>query len=109
MIIEYKNEGYNIRYLIDGSKIIFRNDELILDLEELTQDYDIEIDVFLTYDNKIVDKYSENSRLYIAQIEIPARRYNLVGDEETGYQNIPVPFDMSLCKLILWGLDRIYE
>lgn len=109
MIIEYKCEGYYIRYAIDGSKITFRNNELTLNLEELEQDYDIDIDVFLTYDNKIVDKYSENARLYIAQIEIPARRYNLIGDEENGYQNIPVPFDMSLCKLILWGLNDIYE
>ena len=47
---------------------------------------------------------------YAAQIVIPARRYDVIedGEDENGESKeilVPIPFDMSLCTLILWGLE----
>ncbi len=47
---------------------------------------------------------------YAAQVIVPARRYDVIedGEDENGEPKeipVPIPFDMSLCTLILWGLE----
>ena len=48
---------------------------------------------------------------YAAEIVIPARRYDMIEDgvDENGeVREVPMPidFDMTLCTLILWGLEE---
>ena len=68
------------------------------------------LDICIDEENGVVIGTGGKAQKYAAQIIIPARRYDVIEDGEDEEGNVreipvPVPFDMSLCTLILWGLE----
>ncbi len=105
-----KTPGNHLEYCVSQNKITFGDDELTINLQQRERDYNVVLDICIDIEGGIVIGTGGSARLYAAQIEIPARRYDTVEDgyEIDGtkkYITNPVPFDISLCTLILWGLE----
>ncbi len=92
----------------DGKKIIFGDDELAINLSARERDEAVTLDICIDAENGIVIGVGGTAQKYAAQIDIPARRYDVAEDGEdemTGEAReipVPVPFDLSLCTLTLW-------
>lgn len=104
--------GKHIKYALTSTKIIFGDDELSINLAQRERDYEVMLDICIDVEGGIVIGTGGSARLYAAQIIIPARRYDTIDDgyEIDGtkkYKIVPVPFDISLCTLILWGLEEL--
>ncbi|MFR8347791.1 MAG: hypothetical protein ACLVAV_00070 [Clostridium sp.] len=68
------------------------------------------LDICIDEEDGVVIGTGGRAQKYAAQIVIPARRYDVIedGEGENGEPKevpMPIPFDMSLCTLILWGLE----
>lgn len=94
------NVGPKIEYTVRTTKITF-DDELMLNLARYEQDDPIEIDICADKNGNLTTAVSWRT---VAQIEIPARRYNEVETEE-GTELEPVPFDMDRVTLKLYSLN----
>lgn len=109
MIIVEKNEGPKIDYEIQNTatkkKITF-DDDLTINLIKREEDYPVHIDVCFDADGDLVLGTAAGRR-YVAEIDIPARRYNEEPDPEDPEQTIlvPIPLDLDLCTLSLWALE----
>lgn len=100
------NDGTKIAYEIFGNKIIF-NDELMLNLEKYERDDDIHIDVCMDEFGCLCMGLARN---YVAQIDIPARKYNFVEngkDEQNNpkFDKVAVPFNMENVIITLWEVE----
>lgn len=106
MNIVYKTpeaENKHIAYETSGDKIALSDDELTLKLSRYEQDDPKHIDICFDATGCLVVG-TATGRKYVAEIDIPARRYTEeVVDEET--TRTPVPFDIDLCTLILWATE----
>lgn len=105
-----KTPGRYIQYECTEKKIIFGDDELSINLATRERDYSVSLDICIDSENGIVIGTGGRAKRYAAQVEIPARRYDVIedGEDENGNPRevpVPIPFDMSLCTLILWGLE----
>lgn len=91
-----------------GKKVTFGDDELTINLAARERDEAVTLDICIDADGGIVIGVGGTAQKYAAQIDIPARRYDVIEDGEdemTGEtRTIPVPiaFDISLCTLTLW-------
>lgn len=112
MIIQYKNEGKYIPYDINGTKLTL-DDELTLNLARYERDADAHIDICCDADGYLVVSAATGAR-YVAEIDIPARRYTVVttefdgdGEGETSSQSTatPFPFDVDTVTLSLWAIE----
>lgn len=68
------------------------------------------LDICIDEEDGVVIGTGGRAQKYAAQIVIPARRYDVIedGEDENGEPKeipVPIPFDMSLCTLILWRLE----
>lgn len=105
-----KTPGTHIEYVTTENKITFGDDELSINLEQRERDYEVSLDICIDTENGIVIGTGGKAQKYAAQVVIPARRYDMIddGEDENGNPKsvpIPIAFDMSLCTLILWGLE----
>lgn len=106
-----KTPGTHIEYaLSSGKKITFGDDELTINLATRERDYEVSLDICIDEEDGVVIGTGGKAQKYAAQIIIPARRYDVAEDGEDEEGNIreipvPIPFDMSLCTIILWGLE----
>lgn len=105
MIVIEKSKGRKIDYAVDGSAIVFGNDELTLDLGELQDDWDIHVTV--CYNKKHRLTTGRGGVTYVAEIDIPTREYIESEDEEGG--SVPAPLDMEKVTLALWGIGEEEE
>ena len=101
-----KNIGPKIGYDVMGNKIMFA-DELMLNLEKMERDFEVHIDICKDKFGMLTMGLSEN---YVAEIEIPARKYveeQGEADEQgnTVVSKVPVPFNMDEVTLILWSME----
>ena len=111
MIIVEKNEGTKIDYEIQNTstkkKITF-DDDLTINLAKREEDWPVHIDVCLDSDGDLVIGTAAG-RKYVAEIDIPARQYeeipNQDPDPEAGPVRNPLPLDLDLCTLSLWSLE----
>lgn len=91
-----------------GKKITFGDDELTINLAARERDEAVTLDICIDTESGIVIGVGGTAQRYAAQIEIPARRYDLIEDGEdemTGEVRkipVPIPFDISLCTITLW-------
>lgn len=100
------NVGKKIEYEVTGTKLMFK-DELMLNLERMERDFDVHIDVCKDKFGMLTMGLSEN---YVAQIDIPARRYD---SQSNGYDaesneiivQVPVAFNMDNVTLTLWNME----
>lgn len=104
-----KTPGKHIEYELAKEKITF-NDELTVKLSSRERDYEVTLDICIDDEDGVVIGTGGRAQKYAAQIIIPARRYDVIEDGEDENGNVrevpmPLPFDMSLCTLILWGME----
>lgn len=106
-----KTPGAHIEYALSGGKkITFGDDELTINLASRERDFEVSLDICIDEEDGVVIGTGGRAQKYAAQIVIPARRYDVIedGEDENGEPKeipVPIPFDMSLCTLILWGLE----
>ncbi len=106
-----KTPGKHIEYALSGDKkITFGDDELTINLASRERDFEVSLDICIDEEDGVVIGTGGRAQKYAAQIVIPARRYDIIedGEDENGEPKevpMPIPFDMSLCTLILWGLE----
>ena len=106
-----KTPGTHIEYAVSsGKKITFGDDELTINLASRERDYEVTLDICIDEEDGVVIGTGGKAQKYAAQVIIPARRYDVIEDglDEDGEPKevpIPIPFDVSLCTLILWGLE----
>ena len=105
MIVIEKNVGPKIDYEVTGKKICF-DDDLTINLAKRQKDDPEHIDVCFDNDGELVIGAAAG-RAYVAEIDIPARRYTEEPDPEDPEQTIfvPIPLDLDLCTLSLWALE----
>ena len=109
MIIVEKNEGPKIDYDIQNTatkkKITF-DDDLTINLIKREQDWPVHIDVCYDEDDELVLGTAAGRR-YVAELDIPARRYEEVPDPEDPEHTIlnPLPLDLDLVTLSLWSIE----
>jgi len=111
MIIVEKTSGQKITYKINGNKITFGNDEMTVNIESRERDHAMQIDICTDKDNCLATGVNENTRKYVAQVDIPAREYDYIEDglDENGQakgMEMPVTFDIEKCTLSLWGMEE---
>lgn len=106
-----KTSGTHIEYALSGGKkITFGDDELTINLATRERDYEVSLDICIDEEDGVVIGTGGKAQKYAAQVIVPARRYDVIedGEDENGEPKeipVPIPFDMSLCTLILWGLE----
>lgn len=121
MIVIEKNVGTKIPYGVSGTVITF-DDELSLKLSKLEKDDAVHKDICFDADGDLMIG-TAGARAYVAEIDIPARRYERVPDEdymipygdgsggdgtidgEEHYKTVPVPLDMDTVTLTLWAVE----
>jgi hypothetical protein len=109
MIIVEKNEGPKIDYEVKNTatkKTICFDDDLTINLVKREQDWAVHIDVCFDHDGELVIGTAAG-RAYVAEIDIPARRYEEEADPEDPEQTIlvPLPLDLDLVTLSLWAVE----
>lgn len=108
-----KTEGNYITYTTTESSIIFGNEDLMLNLKNRERDDAVLIDICEDSDGCLVIGTFTGFR-YVAQIEIPARKYTEVEvpakeapapmeGEGPVTERIPVPFNIDECTIYLFG------
>ena len=105
MIIVEMNEGQKIDYEVQNTatkkKITF-DDDLTINLAKREEDWPVHIDVCYDEDRELVIGTAAG-RAYVAQIDIPARRYTPGEDPED--PPVPVPLDLDTVTLSLWSIE----
>ena len=105
-----KNEGAKISWRQSGTKLIFgEDDDLIINCATRQKDWPVHADISLDEDGNLV---VGTGRYYLAQVDIPAREYADVPNEDeiaegttAGTHPEPQPIDMEKVELTLWGMD----
>ena len=119
MNIVEKTPGTKIPYSYNKTSITFGDGDLVLNLKHREMD-DVNIIDICSDKNGFLVVGTAVSLKYVAQIEIPARRYVEVpveqenpesetgegGNTEPGTTLEPAPFDIKLCTLYLWGMEE---
>ena len=119
MTVIEKNSGTKIPYEVVKNKICF-DDDLTINLAKREDDRDVHIDVcYDSYGELVIGAAA--GRSYVAEIDIPARRYtqpepieevtadgeeNAEGGARMGNTPAePIPFSMNNVTLTLWAID----
>lgn len=110
IIVVEKNEGEKIAYEVSGTKIIFGEDELMVNIKSRERDEEVTLDICKDTQDGLTVGVNTEAREYVAQVTIPARGYEIVDTGEQDEDGNPImerkalPFDMKKCTLILWAL-----
>ena len=109
MVVEKTPGRPHIEFAVSGGKkVTFGDDELTINLAARERDEAVMLDICIDASGGIVVGVGGTAQRYAAQIDIPARRYDVIEDGEdemTGEVReipMPIPFDISLCTLTLW-------
>ena len=118
-----KNPGTKIAYEQDNTKIIFGDDELMVNAAKYQRDWPVQIDICADGNQNLVVGVG-TGRYYMAQLDIPATEYTetevekevteTVDGEEitktiTVTEKTAKPLDMSKAVLTLWSLDDLIK
>ncbi len=110
MNIIHKNEGTKIPYTVSGSKITF-DDEVMYNLTKYERDEASHIDLCRDkFGNLVSGVIPGTAERYVAQIDIPARRYNyepdgVDADGNPKQKQVAEPLDMERVTLTLWSVE----
>lgn len=110
IIVVEKNEGAKIPYEVSGTKIIFGDDELMVNCKSRERDYEVTLDVCRDTADGLTVGVNTEAREYVAQVAIPERQYEEIDTGEQDEDGKPImerralPFDMRKCTLTLWAL-----
>ncbi len=101
-IIE-KNEGPKINYEENGTKVFLGDAELMLNISKYQRDWPVHIDICSNRDKQLVIGTGEGL-YYVAQFDIPERKYTEPESEEETPELIPI--DMGEVALTLWNIEH---
>lgn len=121
-----KNAGQKIDFEQSGTRLIFGDDELMLNAAKYQKDWDVEVDVCRDKSGNLTIGTGSGLR-YVAQVEIPAATYTETeieaeepaedpaaegvsegGDgmnQKTTMQRDKNPLDMGDVTVILWSIE----
>mgnify|MGYP007101836376 CR=1 FL=1 len=102
MIVIEKNAGPKIPYEVNGTVITF-DDELSLELSEYQKDDPVHKDICYDADGDL-QIGTKGAKRYVAELDIPARQYETVLDEDNNEVQEPKPLDMDEVTLTLWAI-----
>ena len=116
MNVVEKNAGTKIEYDVNGTKLSFADDELVINLARYQKDEVVTKDIMVDADGFLV---MGQGRYYAAQVEIPAKEYDeevttvteTVDGEEVEKEVVnrtAKPLDMDKVTLYLFSIDGIY-
>ncbi len=105
MIIIEKNAGEKIPYEVTGKKVTF-DDDLTINLAKRQEDWHVHIDVCFDQDGDLVIGTAAG-RAYVAELDIPAREYEVqeTSEGEVPEPPVPLPLDMDKVTLSLWSIE----
>lgn len=95
-----------------GTKIVLLafDGNLEFDCAALQKDTPVHIDIMQGADGKMVEGLANGTR-YVANIDIPAARFEYVpGEEEDTVEKVQVPFtnaDLTAVKVTLWEINPV--
>lgn len=116
-----KNAGQKIDFEQSDSRLIFGDDELMLNAAKYQKDWDVEVDVCRDKSGNLTIGTGSGLR-YVAQIKIPAATYteteieaeepaagDMAGDDgmnqRTNVQRDKNPLNMGDVTVILWSIE----
>jgi len=115
-----KTPGRHIEYVATGKSILFGDDDLAVNLKNREKDEAVTLDICSDKSGSLTMGTAAGFK-YVAQVEIPARRYNEREVPNPGYDpdaeegaeaarattiiREPVPFDIDNCTIYLWGME----
>ena len=117
MIEIIKTPGTHISYTTTKKNILLGTDEdLSINLQNREKDEIVTIDICTDQNGELTMGAAAGLR-YVAEIEIPARQYVETQEKNKSYQEgadqseyitkrEPVPFNIDLCTIRLWGLEE---
>lgn len=85
MTVQYVNEGQYVDYEVDGTRLFFGDDELMINCKKYQGDEERTIDIVKTRRNTLAVG-ADSGFMYIAQAVIPAKQYDyktVKNDDET--------------------------
>lgn len=85
MTVQYVNEGQYVDYEVDGTRLFFGDDELMINCKKYQGDEERTIDIVKTRRNTLAVG-ADSGFMYIAQVVIPAKQYDyktVKNDDET--------------------------
>ena len=85
MTVQYVNEGQYVDYEVDGTRLFFGDDELMINCKKYQGDEKRTIDIVKTRRNTLAVG-ADSGFMYIAQVVIPAKQYDyktVKNDDET--------------------------
>lgn len=123
-----KNPGEKIAYEQSGTKVIFGDDELMVNAAKYQKDWPVQVDICADENKNLVIGVGVG-RYYVAQMDIPATEYKeveveaeetaaMIADDDNGEiaeetqtttktQLVAQPLDMAKVVLTLWGIDDL--
>lgn len=118
-----KNPGEKIAWEQSGTRLFFGDDELMLNVAKYQKDWHVQVDICADENSNLVIG-TGTGRYYVAQVDIPAIKYEEVEDEAEeasesenedeentqqtpAKQMIPLPLDMADVILTLWSVDDL--
>lgn len=115
MIEVIKTTGNHIAYTTTDKSIILGDEDLSINLKNRQKDEAVTIDVCEDINGELTMGTAAGQR-YVAQVEIPARTYTEAEEKNPAYieggveseyivKREPVPFDINICIIYLWGLE----
>lgn len=120
VIVIEKNTGEKIAYDQNGTRLIFGDDEIMLNAAKYQKDWDVEVDICKDKSGNLTIG-TESGLRYVAQIMIPATTYTETvidapeaqsadpgeGDEinRTTIQRDKNELDMGDVTLVLWSIE----
>lgn len=120
-----KNAGQKIDFEQSGTRLIFGDDEIMLNAAKYQKDWDVEVDICRDKSGNLTIGTGSGLR-YVAQVEIPAATYTETeieaeepaeapasedaaeGDgmnQKTAVQRDKNPLDMGDVTVILWSIE----
>ena len=101
-----KNAGQKIDFEQSGTRLIFGDDEIMLNAAKYQKDWNVEVDVCRDKSGNLTIGTGSGLR-YVAQVMIPAATYT-EGDgmnQKTTIQRDKNPLDMGDVTVILWSIE----
>ena len=100
-----KNEGEKIAFEQSGTRLYFGDDELMVNAAKYQKDWPVEVDICKDKAGNLTIGTGSALR-YVAQIMIPAAKYNEIteGEEMTENREL-IPLDMGTVELHLWSVE----
>lgn len=83
MTVQYVNEGQYVDYEVDGTRLFFGDDELMINCKKYQGDEERTIDIVKTRRNTLAVG-ADSGFMYVAQVVIPAKEYKYSESKKEG-------------------------